>query len=98
MRAAIEAADEATAAFGDEIPNLVAVFVSIDYQDFADEVASTVAERFPGAAIIGCTAEGVIGGTRELESGPAVSVLAAFLPDTQVQPFGVRFLESPDGE
>lgn len=97
-RATIEAADEATAGFGPEIPNFVAAFVSADHGDFADEVASTLAERFPGAAIIGCTAEGVVGKSRELEGVPAVSVLAAFLPDTRVQPFGVRFLEGADGE
>lgn len=97
-RAAAEASGEATESFGDDIPNLVACFVSVDYADFADEVASSLAELFPGAAIIGCTADGVIGNAREMESGPAVSVFAAFLPDTIVTPFGVRFQEGDDGE
>jgi small ligand-binding sensory domain FIST len=97
-RAATEAAEDATSGFGGEIPNFVAVFVSADYADFADEVASTLAERFPGAAVIGCTADGVVGGSREYEAGPAVTVLAAFLPDTRVEPFGVRFIEGVDGE
>ncbi len=96
--AATEAAEAATAGFGGEIPNFVATFVSADYAEMADEVASTLAERFPGAAVIGCTAEGVVGGARELEGGPGVSVFAAFLPDTRVEPFGVRFLEGQDGE
>jgi len=90
-RAAAEAATEATLEFDGEEPNLVAAFISNDHRDAAEDIAGLLGERFPAAAVIGCTAEGVISGARELEHGPAVSVLAAFLPDTAVRPFGLRF-------
>ncbi|MFP5225168.1 MAG: FIST N-terminal domain-containing protein [Actinomycetota bacterium] len=93
-----EALFGATATFGDEIPNLVVCFISEEHRDSADEVAAALGWRFPAAAVIGSTAAGVIGGPEEVEHGPAVSVLTAFLPDTRVFPFGLRFNEDPDGK
>ena len=96
--AAAEAAAEATATMDGEVPNLVVALISIDHADFAEEIAGFLGDRFPGAAVIGCTTEGVIVDRREYEHGPAISVLTAFLPDTQVTPFGLRFFETGDGE
>ncbi|MCA1830844.1 MAG: FIST C-terminal domain-containing protein, partial [Actinobacteria bacterium] len=96
-RAAAEAADEATERFGLEQPNLVMTFLSQEHADFAEDVAGFLGERFPAAAVIGCTGDGVIAGSRELEEGPALSIFAAFLPDTQVRPFGLQFVETGDG-
>src|SRR5438309_9711575 len=63
-RAAAEAADEATESFGAEVPNLVVTFLSQDHSDFAEDVAGFLGERYPAAAVIGCTAQAVIGGAR----------------------------------
>lgn len=98
LGAVAEAAAYATGDFGSELPNLVLALISADHRDDAEDVAAFLGERFPGAAVIGCTAEGVIGGSVEFEHGPAVAVFAGFLPDTVVSPFGLRFLEDPDGE
>lgn len=92
-----EALFEATTSFRDEIPNLVVCFISEEHREAADEIALTLGVRFPAAAVIGCTASGVIGGPEEIEHGPSVSVFTAFLPDTRVIPFGLRFLEAEDG-
>ena len=86
-----EAVYEATATFGDAIPNLVCCFITDDHRDSADEISASLGARFPAAAVIGCTTSGVIAGHEELEHGPAISVLMAFLPDTRVIPFGLRF-------
>lgn len=93
-----EAAARATDHFLLEPPNLVLAMISTEHRDSAEDIAVFLGERFPGAAVIGCTAEGVVGGDLEFEHGPAVSVFAAFLPDTVVSPFGLRFLEDADGE
>ncbi len=93
-----EAAADASATMDGEAPNLVVALISQDHAEFAEEIAHSLGERFPAASVIGCTSEGVIGGSRELEQGPAVSVFTAFLPDTQVIPFGLRFFESGDAE
>lgn len=90
-----EAVYDATANFGDEIPNLVCCFITDDHREAADEIADTLGARFPAAAVIGCTTSGVIAGTEECEHGPAISIMLAFLPDTRVIPFGLRFV---DGE
>ncbi|HEX9775957.1 MAG TPA: FIST N-terminal domain-containing protein [Actinomycetota bacterium] len=97
-RAVAEAANEAAAGLAGEMPNLVVAMISSDHKEFADEVAAMLGERFPGAAVIGCTTDGVIANGRELESGPAISLLCAFLPDTLVTPFGLRFFDAADGE
>lgn len=81
-----------------EVPNFVVALISFDHVDFAEEIAGFLGDRFPGGGVIGCTTAGVISGSRELEQGPAVSVFTAFLPDTQVVPFGLRFFESGDAE
>lgn len=98
LGAVAEAATRATEGFGSEIPNMVTALISIDHRDGAEDIAAFLGERFPGAAVIGCTADGVIGGGVEFEHGPAVAVFTAFLPDTVVSPFGLRFLEDADGE
>lgn len=97
-RAAAEAATDATADFDGEEPNLVIAFISDDHRDAAEDIAAFLGERFPAAATIGSTVEGVVAGARELEGGPAVSIWAAFLPDTHVVPFGLRFEDRVDGE
>jgi small ligand-binding sensory domain FIST len=97
-RATAEAAAEATAAFDDDHPDLVFAFFSNDHHDAAEDVASALSDRFPLAVTIGCAAEGIIAGPRELEVGPAVSVWAAVLPQTAVVPFSLRFVEAGDGE
>lgn len=98
MTAAAEAAAQAAGSMGGDTPNLVVVFVADEHRDAFDDVAAHLTERFEGAAIIGCTGQGIVGGSRELESGPAVSVCAAFLPDTHVRPFALDFVEVADGE
>lgn len=88
-----EAVYEATATFGDTIPNLVCCFITDDHRDSADEISASLGARFPAAAVIGCTTSGVVAGNEELEHGPAISVFMAFLPDTRVIPFGLRFIQ-----
>lgn len=106
-RAGRACASAVRADLGDE-PNLVLAFVSpaID-----DEVAASLSSAFPEAMVVGCAAGGVIGGDRELEGRPAVSLTAAVLPRTRlsVQAFGaelggqlearhLRAALAPDGE
>lgn len=97
-RAVAEASQEATRTLEGEDPNLVVALISFEHRDFAEDVAAFLGERFPAAAVIGCTAEGIIGGPYEHEHGPAVSVFTAFLPDTAVIPFGLQFVETGDAE
>lgn len=96
VAAAAEAAAEATADFLDA-PDLVVVFAAHDHHDAFEDVAAFLRERFPDAVLLGCAAEGIVGGARELEAGPAVAIWAAALPETTLLPFYLRFSET-DGE
>src|SRR5688572_3970203 len=40
-------------------------------------------------AVVGCSAEGVIGGDREIERAPGMSLLVGSMPDVRVHPFHI---------
>jgi small ligand-binding sensory domain FIST len=80
-----------------ERPDLVVCFLSMEHAAAAAGIALSLSERMGTAAIIGCTAGGVIGGRRELEDTPALSVWAAHLPGVRVMPFALEVVELADG-
>lgn len=65
----------------------VFVFASAHFEDELEALSAALAEAFPDAALLGCTAEGTIGAGRELERTPSISVLAASLPGVIIRPF-----------
>lgn len=67
--------------------DLVLVFVTPHHMLSVGEALTRVADRFPGARVVGCTASGVIGGGHEFEDDAAVSMTAAWLPDVEIRPF-----------
>ncbi len=68
-------------------PDLVVVFADIAYDRQLDSLAEFVADRFPGATIVGCTSAGVVGGGKEIETAPALSLTAAHLPGVVLATF-----------
>ncbi|MCC6407803.1 MAG: FIST C-terminal domain-containing protein [Planctomycetes bacterium] len=68
-------------------PDLVAVFVSHHHGASIEELGPRIARALGTNAIVGCTGESIIGGTREVEAEPALSLWAASLPDTRVTTF-----------
>jgi small ligand-binding sensory domain FIST len=46
--------------------------------------------------MLGCSAGAVIGGGREIENQPAVTISAALLPDVSIQPFHIEQEDLPD--
>jgi len=75
--------------------DLVLLFATGHYDDELDDAVSKIASFFPSAVLIGCTAEGTIGGSKELERVPSLSLLAATLPDVSIRPF---FMDQADLE
>ncbi len=67
--------------------DLAMVFVSVHHARHAAQIAELIRTRLGVKALVGCTAEAVIGGEMELENAPGVSVLAAVLPGVQVRTF-----------
>ncbi|HET9595588.1 MAG TPA: FIST N-terminal domain-containing protein [Anaeromyxobacteraceae bacterium] len=91
-----EAGAEAARQLDGERADLVVVFASSHHAGACDLLAGLAARRFPTALLVGCTAGGVIGGAREAEDGPALSVTAAALPRVALAPFHVDALSLPD--
>jgi small ligand-binding sensory domain FIST len=78
-------------------PDLVVCFFSMEHADAAPGIALSLSERTGTSAIVGCTAQGVIGGRRELEETPGLAVWAATLPGVDVRPFALQVLPLDDG-
>jgi len=72
------------------------LFASAHFFGSAEALASAVAEETGQLPLIGCVAEAVAGGAREVESEPAVSLwLAAGLGP--VETFAMEFVRTPSG-
>ncbi len=78
-------------------PDLAMVFVSIHHVDAIEAIVQTIHDRLAPGILLGCTAEGVIGGEQEIERQPAVSLWAAYLPDVHLAPFHLTFHEAAKG-
>ncbi|HET8789064.1 MAG TPA: FIST N-terminal domain-containing protein [Actinomycetes bacterium] len=95
-----QALDEAIPAALDQLggaPDLVICFFSMEHAGAAAGIALSLSERTGTSAILGCTAQGVIGDGRELEGEPGLAVWMARLPGVDVRPFALRVLPLEDG-
>ena len=72
--AARRAVSEARAALGGSSPTFAVLFASEHFFDSADALVAAVAGETSQVPLIGCVAEAVAGGSREVESEPAVSL------------------------
>ena len=90
------AAEVACAALGDRPPSFGVLFASPHFHDSAQELLAAVTDQTGPIPLIGCVSETVIGGGREVESEPAVSLwLAAGLGP--VETFGMEFVRTASG-
>jgi small ligand-binding sensory domain FIST len=91
-----QAAREARASLGDSPLSFGVLFASPDFLGSAQPLLTAVAGETGPLPLIGCVAEAVIGGAREVESGPAVSLwLAAGLDP--VETFAMDFVPTASG-
>jgi small ligand-binding sensory domain FIST len=85
LSSAVErAAGSVFAGLGRQEPDLLFVFVGADHAPRFDAVADLLLREFESAFLFGCCAGGVIGGGREIEDRPGLSLTGALLP-------GVKF-------
>lgn len=80
-----------------EVPDLAFCFVSAAHLPDLEDLAARIVGETGCRAHLGCTAEGVIGGSEEVESGPALSLWSAVLPNAGVETFHAEFGRTPDG-
>lgn len=69
--------------------DLVLLFATAHFDDKLPEVIERIRSAFPGATLVGCTAEGTIGRNTELERMPSMSLLAGSLPGVNIRPFHI---------
>jgi small ligand-binding sensory domain FIST len=94
--AASRAVEQARSALGDLSPSLAVLFASSHFLGSAETLVAAIAEQAGPLPLIGCVAESVAGGAREVESEPAVSLwLGAGLGP--VETFAMEFIRTPSG-
>jgi len=84
-----EAIAEARQAFGDLSADLVFCFLSPNHVASARDVVAQLGGHFPGAVVLGCSAQSCVGGAVEVEEGPSLSLTLANLPDVSLHAFEV---------
>ena len=92
-----EAAARAQLGLAGAATDLAVVFAAAPNLAHAEEGLAAVEERLRPKAVIGCGAQGVIAGGRELETG-GVAVWAGSLPGATVRPFHLDVHDAGEGE
>ncbi len=94
--AASRAVAEARASLGEAPPEFAVLFASAHFIGSATALLTAVTEEIGPVPLIGCVADGVIGGAQEVESDPAVSLwLGAGLGP--VETFTMDFVRTASG-
>ena len=77
--------------------DLAMVFVSHHHGPEFAPVAAGICDRTGAKHLIGCTGEAIVGGGREVEHGPALSLWLAHLPGATVRSMHLQYAETPEG-
>ena len=80
-----------------EPADLAFLFFSPHYIEMADDLAAIVRAELAPRVLVGCTGEGVIAESEEIESDAAVALWAARLPDTPLSPIRLSFTQEEEG-
>jgi len=78
--------------------DLACLFFSSHYAERADELSAAVREELGPRLLLGCTGEGVIAGTEEIEGAAAVTLWAARLPGVHLTPVRPSFTQQQKEE
>jgi small ligand-binding sensory domain FIST len=77
-------------------PDLLMAFIAPEFMAKYDLVPGIIYGAMSPKTFIGCSAAGFIGGGMEVEQNPAVSMVAARLPDVAVKGFHLTDAQMPD--
>ncbi|OMC53258.1 hypothetical protein A5745_22250 [Mycobacterium sp. IS-2888] len=92
---AVEAAAHARGKLAGEAPSLAVLFASRSHTDKAVDVLDEVQRIVEAPALIGCVAQGIVAGGREIEDGPAVAVWLA--SGLAAETFALDFVRTGSG-
>ncbi len=89
-------ASQAKGEMGDVQGDVAVVFVSQHFAGDYERVPFLVRQHLGPVLVFGCSAGGVIGGSREVEHRPALSLTVASMPDVEVKAFHLAGSDLPD--
>jgi small ligand-binding sensory domain FIST len=92
-----EAVGQVLETLSDERPDLLMLFASPHHIGAFEDIANSVRGLLDPTVLLGGTAGAVIGGGREIEDSPALSLFAARLPETLLTPARLEVVPTPDG-
>ncbi|MGE0610225.1 MAG: FIST N-terminal domain-containing protein [Pirellulales bacterium] len=78
-------------------PDLAMLFLSQHHGPDWGELAARLCDELHTTALLGCTGESIVGGDREIEDQPAMSLWVASLPGVSVQPMHLDLAQTPEG-
>ena len=78
--------------------HLIVVFVSPHFKEKYPLIPLIIRERIASGVLIGCSGGGIIGGGREVEQTPALSITVAHMPGVTIESFFADTLNPPGGE
>jgi len=95
IRAAIA---ELEAGLDGTTPDLVLAFATHHHGPALEDLGPALARASGARVVAGCTAESVIGGSREVEGRPGIALWAAHLPGSEVRSLHVTAHAGADGD
>lgn len=78
-------------------PDVVFAFVSHHHGTAIESLGPALARETDARIVLGCTGESIVGAERDVERGPALSLFAGVMPDTQLTPFDVHAVRDEQG-
>jgi small ligand-binding sensory domain FIST len=84
--------------FDGDDPDLLLCFASPHFNGAFDDMTNALRNLLDARVLLGMTVVAVIGGSQEVEDGPAFSVFAARLPDAVLTPVHLDLERTPDGD
>jgi small ligand-binding sensory domain FIST len=88
-QAVVAVLEQLHAALDGARPDLLLVWASSHHAPRYGVLARALRDAYPGAHLLGCGADSVIGAGTEIEAGPALAVAAARLPDVEIAPLRI---------
>src|SRR5918998_3808146 len=85
--AVLECAEGVARRLGPGPVSLGLAFLTPHFADYYPRLHGLVSRYLDPGTFLGCSGGGVIGGWEEVERAPAVTLVAARLPDVRIEPF-----------
>ncbi len=82
---------------GMEEPDVAVLFSTHHHASYWDQLPQEVRRRLRPKYLIGCSAEAVVQGGREVEEQPALAIWTAHLPQSKLTPLHIQFQRTVEG-